>query len=156
MATVIDLEAIQARIEAQRGVCEPTRSESLQRSLPRELVVMTWQLMSSMFGHRWTSAYGDEIDPDRVWAAALVGLTEQQLRHGLKACVAAGLDWPPSAPEFRSLCAGPAASWEHRRVEAADRAWQARALPDMSRREREEAAVNQIRAGIREMLGGFS
>jgi len=148
MPTVIDLEEIQARLNSARpwAESERTRPENL---LPRSLVVRLWTLMTEMYGHRWTSAFGDEIDPHNVWGAALRGLDETQIRHGLGQCVATGLDWPPSAPEFRSLCTN-GGSWEHRQVEAADEAWKRRALPDMS--QQNEAAIDDIRASIRAML----
>ena len=152
MATVIDLEAIQARIEAQQGVSAQKSPQSAQRGLARELVQTVWQLMGSMYGTRWTSSYGDDIDPDRVWTAALHGLDESQVRSGMRRCLERGLEWPPSAPEFRAMCVGPVDSWEHRRVAAEDEAWRRRALPDLNQREREAEAIDRIRADIRAML----
>lgn len=106
--------------------------------------------MGSMYGTRWTANFGDDVDPDRVWSAALHGLDESQVRAGMRRCVERGLEWPPSAPEFRALCIGD--SWEHRQVAAADEAWKRRALPDLSRAERESAEIDRIRADIRAML----
>lgn len=143
MPTVIDLQEIQSRIEAQRVASEQTSRVTAQRAL----VETVWQWMSSMFGHRWTSAYGDEVDPDRVWAATLAGLTEQQVREGMRACAQRGGEWPPSAPEFRALCNS---NWEHRQIAKADEDWKRRALPDMS--QQNEAAIDDIRASIRAML----
>ncbi len=62
--------------------------------------------MTSLYGHRWTSSFGESTDPDGVWARALEGVTPRQIADGLNAVVRSGLDWPPSAPEFRKLCLG--------------------------------------------------
>lgn len=62
--------------------------------------------MAAMFGHTWTSQYGDA--PDGVggdtWAAALAGLTPLQVGDGLHAALKLGGEFPPSAPHFRALC----------------------------------------------------
>ena len=65
-----------------------------------------WQLMSSMFGHKWTSSYGDESDPDRVWYAILKDITWNQMKSGMDRLAKSGREWPPAAPEFRKLCLG--------------------------------------------------
>jgi hypothetical protein len=62
--------------------------------------------MASMYGHKWTSSYGAEIDPDRVWFASIYDLDDEKIKKGLRACLDNGLEWPPSAPEFRKLCLG--------------------------------------------------
>lgn len=62
--------------------------------------------MAEMYGHRWTSNFGDKADPDSAWATVLQGLTGQQLANGLNILVHKGqeYDWPPPANVFRSLC----------------------------------------------------
>lgn len=64
--------------------------------------------MAAIYPHAWTSALGD--DPSGVaadtWASALSGLTPAQLAEGLRACVAEGREWPPSAGRFRAMCLG--------------------------------------------------
>lgn len=64
--------------------------------------------MAAMYGHTWTSAYGDNpsgLAAD-TWATALSGLSADQLANGLRACVAEGGEFPPSAPRFRGMCFG--------------------------------------------------
>ncbi|WP_396615524.1 hypothetical protein ACHZ97_14725 [Lysobacter soli] len=64
--------------------------------------------MAAMYGHTWTSAYGDNpsgLAAD-TWATALSGLTAEQLAAGLRSCVAEGGEFPPSAPRFRAMCFG--------------------------------------------------
>jgi hypothetical protein len=43
-------------------------------------------------------------------------LSPEQIANGLKACVHAGEDWPPSLPRFRAMCLG---SSEEQRENAA-------------------------------------
>lgn len=59
-----------------------------------------------MFGHTWTSQYGPKphgIGGD-TWATALGGVTPAQLADGLRATLALGGEFPPSAPKFRAMC----------------------------------------------------
>ena len=153
MAT-IDLDEIQRKIEAQQGGCVQPSPSRAPRGLERGLVETLWQLMGSLFGHKWVSSYGAEVDPDNVWAAALYGLDEAAIRKGMRACVDQQLEWPPSAPEFRGLCTGPANHWEHSMVTRADRDWQARALPAPSQQERIDAVAKEHMAKMRAMLRG--
>lgn len=64
--------------------------------------------MLSMFGHTWSSAYGTQPEGmiSDTWAAALGGLSTDQLAAGLNACVAEGNEFPPNAPRFRCMCLG--------------------------------------------------
>lgn len=64
--------------------------------------------MAAMYGHTWTSAYGDNpggMAAD-TWSVALTGLSPEQLATGLRACVSEGAEFPPSAPRFRAMCLG--------------------------------------------------
>lgn len=150
----IDLTEIQARIEARQGVSAPTSPETGRHALPQSLVETVWQLMGSMYGHRWTSSFGDSVDPDRVWAATLAGLDETQIRYGMRQCVAQGHEWPPSAPEFRKLCTGASdVSWEHRRIEAADRERAARTLTHQPSPDERKRIARQHMDQIRRTLG---
>lgn len=67
-----------------------------------------WLRLTAIYGHRFTSAYGD--DPKGVagdtWARALADLTQTQLTAGLHACALSSDGWPPTLPMFRSLCLG--------------------------------------------------
>ena len=146
---VINLDEVQERIRAQQGGCAPTSSGSLTRSLPRELVAMVWQLMSSLYGHKWVSSYGAEVDPDHVWAATLYGLAESQIRYGMRQCVDQALDWPPSAPEFRKLCTDASSvSWEHARIAAADRDQQRVAIEHEPDRKHGYRELNAMREAL--------
>lgn len=62
--------------------------------------------MTELYGHRWTSSFGESADPDHSWATVLAGLNKVQIANGLNALVARGaeFDWPPPAHVFRQLC----------------------------------------------------
>lgn len=82
---------------------EPT---SKPQKLPDRLLERLWLKMAEMYGHRWTSSFGDIPNPDSAWATVLQGLTGQQLANGLNLLVHKGeeYDWPPPANVFRALC----------------------------------------------------
>jgi len=67
-----------------------------------------WLVMNTLYGHRWHSSQG--MKPSALalalWADALEGLDETQIKTGIKACSKLGDDWPPSLPQFRKLCLG--------------------------------------------------
>lgn len=110
---------------------------------------MVWQLMSSLYGHKWVSSYGAEVDPDHVWAATLYGLAESQIRYGMRQCVDQALDWPPSAPEFRKLCTDASSvSWEHARIAAADRDQQRVAIEHEPDRKHGYRELNAMREAL--------
>lgn len=57
-----------------------------------------------MFGHRWTASFGEETDPDGVWLRCLEDLTAKDIGAGLNAVAVSGMEWPPTAPQFREMC----------------------------------------------------
>lgn len=97
--------------------------QTSQQHAPPEakLIELIWGLMSSMYGHKWVSSYGDQVDPDKVWAACLKGISREQINYGLNQCAIRGLEWPPSAPEFRAMCTDDEArEWRAFRARAAE------------------------------------
>lgn len=91
------LTPLQATVPTERRALTPTASRTL------------WVRMAEIYGHRWTSAYGDDPDADGAagtWAKGLSGVTGTQLADGLKACVVASDPWPPTLPAFRAMCLG--------------------------------------------------
>jgi len=61
-----------------------------------------WARMAEMYGHKWTSSYGET--PTELWSKALFALSAEQIRTGLLKCLTNGEAWPPSAPEFVAMC----------------------------------------------------
>jgi len=89
-----------------------TPSEDAARRLSDRLINRIWEKMSAIYGHRWVSAYGVHVDEfgqlsaaAETWAQGLSGLSREHLQHGFDALLKAGLEWPPTLPEFRDLCA---------------------------------------------------
>lgn len=67
-----------------------------------------WLRLGEIYGHKWTSAYGDKATGSaaQTWAKGLGGLTALQVADGLKSCLANPDPWPPTLPEFRARCLG--------------------------------------------------
>lgn len=66
-------------------------------------------IMGGLFGHRWTSQYGDDPGGNsaKVWIDSLNKLTVRQIAEGVKFYRAESLgEWPPTIPEFRRVCLG--------------------------------------------------
>jgi hypothetical protein len=83
--------------------------------LSSRLISRIWEKMAAIYGHRWVSAYGAHADETgqlsqaaETWAQGLAGLSREQLRRGFEALLRAGLEWPPTLPEFRDMCAAAA------------------------------------------------
>lgn len=60
--------------------------------------------MTKIYGHKWTSSFGDDIDPMNIWAACLKGLVMSDIKAGFNRMLDSDFSWPPSAIEFRKLC----------------------------------------------------
>lgn len=60
-----------------------------------------WTRMTELYGHRWTSAQGETPNP--TWSKAISGLSNDELRKGLRACLNNANAWPPSLPEFMAM-----------------------------------------------------
>jgi len=84
-----------------RRSSDPQKVPESSTSSPR--MVQVWVRFAEIYGHKWTSQYGDKYLES--WAAGLSGLTAQELANGFRWCVTQRNDpWPPSLPEFRSAC----------------------------------------------------
>lgn len=140
--------------------------ESLQTSranalnaklLPRDLIENLWLLMARLYGHKWTSNFGDQVDPGNVWAACLRGISADQIRFGMSELVRLECEWPPSGPEFRGMCSGESdTSWEHRnQAKSVDQALDREpviALENITQREQRKAKGRERMAAIRAEL----
>lgn len=65
-----------------------------------------WQLMTELYGHKWTSIHGLE-DKSGNWGKIFSGIDKIQLARGVRAWTAQGTEeakWPPDAPSLRALC----------------------------------------------------
>jgi len=132
--------------------------ERSDRLLPRETIQTLWLTMTRVYGHKWTSQFGDQVDPGNVWAACLKGLSNEQVKHGLNCLVLNGQEWPPSAPEFRKLCTGAdEVNWEHKRIERAEDEWRGMRnewrLQDLGRKERAKIAGKRALSEMKALFG---
>lgn len=86
---------------------ERTTKESSTRP-SASLADYLWLHMGAAFGHRWTSAYGEESrgTAGRLWAAELAGMSRAEIDAGLAKCRSGSDPWPPSLPEFKAHCLG--------------------------------------------------
>ena len=98
------LQIAQALTSQQSDRSEPPLQPVKPPKLRQGLLDNLWLKMTELYGDRWTGSFGVSADQSHAWAAALGGLTGQQIAVGLAALVASDEKWPPSAPEFRSLC----------------------------------------------------
>lgn len=76
--------------------------------MSRKVVARLWLRMAEIFGHRWTSTFGETPDSGAglTWSQALKGMSAAQLRRGVAAAALGPNAWPPTLPEFRALCLG--------------------------------------------------
>ena len=58
--------------------------------------------MVEIYGHKFTSAFGDE--PNESWVRCLGEISPPQIANGLNRLQHREDDWPPTALEFRRLC----------------------------------------------------
>lgn len=67
-----------------------------------------WLRMAEIYGHRWSSSYGDDPagSAAQTWAKGMAGLTPQQVADGIGSSIACADPWPPTLPEFRLRCLG--------------------------------------------------
>ncbi len=106
----------------EKALSQPStesKPESQPAKLKSKLLDEFWVKMTEMYGHRWISNYGVEVDQDSVWGRVLAGLTGVQLATGLFALMERGteFDWPPPANVFRAMCL------EVRSLPSEDEAW---------------------------------
>lgn len=99
--------------KAKTGTTEANPSRESAGLSNRQMEIL-WERMTEIYGHRWRSSYGS-ANAIRTWQKALADLTAEQLADGLKRCLTRDDPWPPTLPEFRSLCKPTAAPY-HRLV----------------------------------------
>ena len=70
-----------------------------------------WLRMTEVYGHRWISAWGEVTNPDGTltstaftWVQGLGRFSLDEIGQGFEKMVENGNDWPPTLPEFMTLC----------------------------------------------------
>lgn len=106
LGRVVDTRGKTVRQSGESRRVSPNDSDESRPKLPLPLLEKLWLKMAEMYGHRWTSSFGELADPNHSWATVLAGLDKFQLANGMNALVERGqeFDWPPPANVFRSLC----------------------------------------------------
>ena len=95
---------------AKKALAQPSTASNgtsptdKQQKLAQTLLDKLWLKMTEMYGTRWTASVGDCPDQDHAWSTVLGGLNGREIANGLNVLVERGLEWPPSAPEFRRMC----------------------------------------------------
>lgn len=94
-----------------------------------------------------------------MWAACLKGITQDQIKHGLNQCAVRGLEWPPSAPEFRALCIDDEGrEWRAFQAQARETAKMLEdnrlRLADLGKKERAKAARDAYAEALKNMFRG--
>ena len=74
----------------------------MPKGLTTEHIDLLWLRMAKIYGHKWTSSYGES--DDGTWLSALRCVTTEKVKHGLELCLARNDPWPPSLPEFIQMC----------------------------------------------------
>ena len=77
-------------------------------------MIRFWQRMAAIYGHKWTSSFGDSPFNDQgvltiagdTWQRGLTGIPEPAIAAGLQAALTSADGWPPTLPAFRALCYG--------------------------------------------------
>ena len=100
-----------------------------------------WLRMTEIYGHKWTSTAGET--PTELWSTAVTGLSGDEVKRGLSACLNSSEPWPPSLPQFLGMCRPP------RRENAAAYRWQPQLPAPVSRPEKARAELAKIRATLR-------
>lgn len=110
IATVLPaVPAASAPSSASAPTTQPQRSANpAAEQLSSKALRTLWERMAEVYGHRWTSAYGEDAEAGAgiTWAKGLAGITPQQLAAGLSSSIASADPWPPTLPEFRARCLG--------------------------------------------------
>lgn len=101
-----EMQVRDAKLRAMPNYAQPEwTQDDGNKTLPASASLMArlWQLMTELYGHKWTSVHGLG-DESGNWGKALAGIDKYQLAAGIKVCTQNGDPWPPSAPEFRAMC----------------------------------------------------
>lgn len=87
---------------AQAGSASLSASNEQTRDVISDQEIKeVWKRMGSMYGHKWTTNYGEKIDP--LWARAMKAIPLNRLQIALARCGHRDDAWPPSLPEFIEL-----------------------------------------------------
>lgn len=61
-------------------------------------------MLGELYGTKFAQTFGAK--PGAMWRRVIADLSDDQLEAGMEALMSAGSAFPPSLPEFRSVCLG--------------------------------------------------
>lgn len=89
-----------------------TAKERVVENGNRSKADTVWSAMTQMYGEAWIKKHGES--PTEIWKKLLAGMTETQIKRGLRATFESGNEFPPGLPKFAEYCKGGAQLPEHR------------------------------------------
>jgi hypothetical protein len=95
------MEAIK-NLTTQPPVASEPPTASIADRLTEQHIALLWERMTMIYGHKWTSNFGDK--DDGTWLGGLCDVTPEQVVTGLEKCRTNADPWPPTLPEFRAMC----------------------------------------------------
>jgi len=103
--------------EVAKALAHPIESEKpadslLQGELHDRRMAALWVRMSEIYGHRWTSSYGEE--PNKAWVDGLRDSPNDDFVRAVEYLKDGGDEWPPNLPEFKALGREPVIPMAHR------------------------------------------
>ena len=114
------------------------------------ILARLFDLLSATYGDLFTKKYSWE-DRD-AWGYALQGVSPDQIKFGIEQLRDEHPKYPPKPNEFYSLCIGRhlkerSGTWEHQRIIAADREYQALPAPTRTNEQQRES-LGKLRAEV--------
>ena len=85
------------------GAGSPEKRELPSVKQPETVIDRLWSRMTQVYGHKWTSSFG-EFDQDDTWGKGLADLSLDQIKTGFVSCLDSDQEWPPTLPQFRQFC----------------------------------------------------
>ncbi len=85
------------------GSGSPEKRELPSVKQPETVIDRLWSRMTQVYGHKWTSSFG-EFDQDDTWGKGLADLSLDQIKTGFVSCLDSDQEWPPTLPQFRQFC----------------------------------------------------
>ena len=85
--------------------------------IPQAWMERLFLRLTTIYGSmKMSSFFGDCPQADVIdsWRTGLEGFSGEQIAAGLRRCLDAHPDWPPTLGEFRALCRPPATPAAHR------------------------------------------
>lgn len=106
VSTLITQRQQESGERMKSGIASASGSNSDQSAMPRGLtekhITLLWERMAKIYGHKWTSSFGN-ID-DGTWLKGLWDVSPEQVAAGLEKCRTGKDEWPPTLPMFRAMC----------------------------------------------------